>query len=704
MTPAQRKRKITARAIELPKVDIAPDAVNVLEGSTFVVSDVRGDVQEGTVAGFFHDDTRYLSTFLLTVDDHPLDSLTAGNINYFSAAFYLTNPGMPGLKARSISVRRARFVGDGLNEEIWVKNHLDAPIRIRVRLQCAIDFADLFEVKSMDVEKQGALRIKPDEKSARLNFDYINGPFSARAQIRSSSPARVTDDGFLFELSLKPREEWKTQIEILVHQNDDFLEPMHRAFADPEREDELLLKKWRDEVPRLRSAWDLLHHVYRKSIVDLAALRLRADFGSDEYWLPAAGLPWFMALFGRDTIITSYQSLWVGPELVRGALHALAEHQGKEINDFKDEQPGKMPHELRYGELTVLGLKPHSPYYGSCDATPLWLVLLSEYWRFTHDDACCHELRDNAMAALQWIDEFGDADGDGYVEYKTRSTQGLDNQGWKDSGDGITFADGRLAKAPIALAEIQGYVFDAKRRIAELAERVWKDDELAARLRRESEELAKRFERDFWMTGRGGYYALGLDEDKELIDSKTSNMGHLLWSGIVRPNRAAKVVKQLLGKDMFSGWGVRTLSTEDAAFNPIGYHTGTVWPHDNSIIAEGFARYGFRDEANKIILGMLEAARHTYHRLPEAIAGYRREPNAFPVRYPTACSPQAWATAAPFLFLKTLLGIGVSDGELVCDPHIPERFGRTLLHGVHAFGSHYNVTGEGTSGKVGPTG
>ncbi|HJT38125.1 MAG TPA: glycogen debranching N-terminal domain-containing protein [Actinomycetota bacterium] len=702
MTPAKSKRKMAPRAIELPTVDIAPDAVNVLEGSTFVVSDVRGDVQESTVAGFFHDDTRYLSRFVLTVDDRKLDSLSAGNINYFSAAFYLTNPDMPGLKARSISARRARFVGDGLREEIWIKNHLDTPIRIRVRLLCAIDFADLFEVKSMDVEKQGSLRITPDDKRARMSFDYANGSFHARAQIRSSASAEVGDDGFTFELNLDARGEWTTTIEVRVHQNDEYLEPRHHAFADPEKEGELLLSKWRDEVPQLRATWDLLHHVYRKSIFDLAALRLRTDFGGDEYWLPAAGLPWFMAIFGRDTIVTSYQSLWVGPELVRGALHALSELQGKEVNDFKDEQPGRIPHELRFGELTALGLKPHSPYYGTTDATPLWLTLLSEYWRYTHDDACVHELRDNAMAALRWIDEYGDADGDGYIEYKTRSTQGLDNQGWKDSGDGITFADGRLAQAPIALAEIQGYVFDAKRRIAELAERVWKDDDLAARLRRESDELAERFERDFWIDARGGYYALGLDKDKKLIDSKTSNMGHLLWSGIVSRERAARVVKQLLGEDMFSGWGVRTLSMEDAAFNPIGYHTGTVWPHDNSIIAEGFARYGFRDEANTIVVGMLEAARHTEHRLPEAFAGYPRQTNAFPVRYPTACSPQAWATGATFLFLKTLLGIEAADGALTCNPEIPDRFGRIALHGVHAFGSHYDVSGESTKGEVAP--
>ena len=697
------KKRITPRAIELPKVDIAPDSVNVLEGTTFMVSDVRGDVQDSTVAGLFHDDTRYLSRFVLTLEDEKLDSLTADNINYYSAAFYLTNPELPSLKPRSISVERARFVGDGVSEEITVHNHLNKKVKLRLHLACAIDFADLFEVKTMDVHKEGTIRIAPDAKRGLLSFAYSNASFQARAQIRSSAKGTVEEDGFAFDLELGPRDVWTTKIDVLVHQNDQFLEPKHRGFADPEKEGRLLLLKWRDEVPRLRASWDRLHHVYRSSIVDLAALRLRTQFGKEEYWLPAAGLPWFMAIFGRDTIVTSYQSLWVGPELVRGALHALAELQGKEINDFKDEQPGRIPHELRFGELTALGIKPHSPYYGTCDATPLWLVLLSEYWRFTHDDSCVHELKDNALAALRWIDEYGDLDGDGYVEYKTRSTQGLDNQGWKDSGDGITFADGRLAQAPIALCEIQGYVFDAKRRVAELAEIVWEDVELAARLRREAAELAERFERDFWIDARGGYYALGLDKDKALVDSKTSNMGHLLWSGIVSPKRAKIVVKQLLGEDMFSGWGIRTLSNEDTAFNPIGYHTGTVWPHDNSIIAEGFARYGFREEANTIIVAMLEAAGYTGSRLPEAFAGYPRQGGAFPVRYPTACSPQAWATAAPFLFLKTMLGIDVQGGKVVSEAVVPEHLGNIFLHGIHAFGSHYDVNGHGTTGEVGET-
>ena len=695
------KHEMTPRAIELPRIDIAPDSVSVLEGSTFVVSDKRGDVQVSTVAGFFHDDTRYLSKFVLTINDAKLDPLTAKNITYFSAAFYLTNPDLPGLPARSISVRRARTVGDGVREEIWIRNHLPTPVRLRVQLQCAVDFADLFEVKSMDVHKEGTLNIAPDERKGRITFDYVNGSFNARARIGSTQKALVDESGFFFDLKLGPREEWTTLIEVLVHQNDEFLEPKHANAADTERESEMLLEKWRDSVPHLVASWDTLLHVFRQSIVDLAALRLQTRFGDEDFWLPAAGLPWFMAIFGRDTIIASFQSLWVGPELVRGALHALAFLQGTEINDFRDEQPGKMPHELRFGELTALGLKPHSPYYGTCDATPLWLILLSEYWRFTHDDACVHELRDAALAALRWIDEYGDFDGDGYVEYKTHSTQGLDNQGWKDSWDGVTFADGTVAQAPIALAEIQGYVFDAKLRIAELAELVWKDAALAERLRADAAKLQERFERDFWIDARGGYYAIGLDKDKRPIDSKTSNMGHLLWSGIVSEARAATVVEQLLGDDMFSGWGIRTLSMDDHAFNPIGYHTGTVWPHDNSIIAEGFRRYGFRDEANTIVLAMLEAARSVGYRLPEAFAGYPRASSRFPVRYPTACSPQAWATAAPFLFLRTMLGMDARDGRVVVDPVIPQPIDHLTLRGMHAFGSHYEIKASGTSADVG---
>ena len=333
----------------------------------------------------------------------------------------------------------------------------------------------------------------------------------------------------------------------------------------------------------------------------------------------------------------------------------------------------------------------------------MWLILLSEYWRFTGDAETCRQLWPNATRALEWIDRYGDADGDGYVEYATRSEQGLRNQSWKDSMNSMLFADGTMADPPMAVCEVQGYTYDAKMRTAELAEKVWNDPELAARLGDEAAKLFDRFNEDFWADARGGYYVLALDKDKRRVDAMTSDMGHLLWSGIVPEDRARIVARQLFSEPMWSGWGIRTMSSEDAGFNPITYHNGTVWPHDNSLIAAGLARYGMRDEANRIAMAMFEAASFTDYRLPEVFAGYPRGESRFPVRYPTASSPQAWATGAPFLWIRQMLGIHCEDGKLVVDPRIPEEVGAFWYHGLHAFGEHWDVRASGTSGTVEPT-
>jgi glycogen debranching enzyme len=579
-------------------------------------------------------------------------------------------------------------------------------VTIELALAFGADFADLFEVKSKGFVKRGRYKTSHQPGGARLRFEYEHELFRVATVIEATMPARIEDDSMIFDIALPPRGTWRTCVFAKLHENDREKQLVYEDddFAHTEREASKVLLKWQDEVPRFMAAdRHLLKHAFEQSVVDLAALRLYADVGGNEFSLPAAGLPWFMAIFGRDTLITSYQSLWVGPELARGALTALAALQGTETNDFKDENPGKILHEIRFGELTALGEKPHRPYYGSADATPLWLILLSEYWRFTGDDGTCHDLWPNATRALEWIDRYGDLDGDGYVEYKTRSRQGLDNQCWKDSWDSIRFADGTIAAAPIAACEVQGYVYDAKIRIAELAEKVWKDAPLAERLRGEAAALKERFNRDFWIEERGGYYALALDAEKKKVDSLTSNIGHLLWSGIVPEERAWAVVKQLFSAALFSGWGVRTMSMDDRGFNPIGYHTGTVWPHDNSIIAAGLVRYGFRDEANRIAGALFDAAAFTDYRLPEVFAGYPKEDSRFPIRYPTACSPQAWATGAPFLLLRLMLGFDAVDGKIVCDPSVPGMFGRVGLHGIHAFGEHFDVSGEGTKGEVSAT-
>ena len=491
-------------------------------------------------------------------------------------------------------------------------------------------------------------------------------------------------------------------VRVGVRVNDVSFEPAAKSFEARQVPGDGSVTSWLERIPAFDSGSDLLNNVFRQSVVDLAALRISGDLLGEHYVLPAAGLPWFMTLFGRDTLITSLQTLWVGAGLARGALHLLGALQGTRVDDFRDEEPGKIMHEVRNGELTLLGEKPHSPYYGTADAAPLWLILLSDYWRFTGQDRFVLTRWHHVLAALRWIDGYGDRDEDGYVEYQTRSSEGLGNQCWKDSWDGIQFADGRIPYLPIASAEIQGYVYDAKLRVAELARRVVLDEQLATRLEREAADLAQRFNDDFWSDERGGYYVVGLDGDKCPIDSLTSNIGHLLWSGIVPPERARLVAGQLLSDRLFSGWGVRTLSVEDRGYNPIGYHIGTIWPHDNALVALGLARYGFRDEANRIALAQLEAAAYTGFRLPEAFAGFERPINRFPVPYPTACSPQAWATGAPFLFVQAMLGLEARDGELRLSPHVPPEIGRIRLHRVHAFGAEFDIEADRKEGELRP--
>jgi len=392
---------------------------------------------------------------------------------------------------------------------------------------------------------------------------------------------------------------------------------------------------------------------------------------SPQHALPAAGLPWFMTMFGRDSILTSLQSIAFTPELAATTLRTLGERQGARIDDFRDEDPGRILHEMRFGELTAFEERPHSPYYGSADATPLYVVLLDEYERWTGDTKLVRDLEVEARAALNWIDTYADLQGNGYISYQRRNEEtGLENQCWKDSWDSISFRDGRLPGFPRATCELQGYAYDAKMRGARLARRVWRDEAFADKLEKEAADLKRRFNRDFWVVD-GEYFAVAIDADGRQVDSLTSNIGHLLWSGIVDKSKARRVVEHLMGDRLFSGWGVRTLAEGEGRFNPIGYHVGTVWPFDNSFIAWGLRRYGFKEEAARIAEGILDAAAYFDGRLPEAFGGYPRSDTKYPVQYPTACSPQAWSTGAPLLLLRTMLGLEPVDGQLVVDPALP---------------------------------
>jgi glycogen debranching enzyme len=453
-------------------------------------------------------------------------------------------------------------------------------------------------------------------------------------------------------------------------------EPDEVLFPPPPRVDEDSVSAsyhaWSRGFAEIRTDNELFNLAIARSAGDLRLL-INDGPGPDERYV-AAGIPWFSTLFGRDSLIASFQALAVRPQLAVETLEVLAARQATEEDPERDAEPGKILHELRTGEMARTGETPHRPYYGTVDATPLWLILLGATWDWTGDRALVDRLWPTALRALEWIDRWGDRDGDGFVEYQRRGARGLLNQGWKDSADCIRDRHGRLAVTPVALAEVQGYVYDAKRRMAALA-RVRGDVDLATRLEAEAEALRVRFEEAFWIEDQG-YYAMAIDGEKRRADAIGSNAGHCLWSGIVAPDRAARVVERLMASDMFTGWGIRTYASGQAGYNPIGYHTGTVWPHDVSLIAAGFKRYGHHAEANRLVGRIFEASQHfADFRLPELFCGFDRDVSPVPVPYPVACSPQAWAAGSMFLFLETMLGLrpNAAGAELeLARPELPD--------------------------------
>jgi glycogen debranching enzyme len=597
-----------------------------------------------------------------------------------------------------VSLARRRFIGDGMQEHIVCANHSDRPVEFELGLDLGSDFADIFAVKAFDSALGDPQRatlpaLVPAFYDENENEFVFASPddYTGRTQVLLSLRGEVDDSAVRYRVSLAPRERWQLRVDVIAAQEGDSMVPRvaERHFGDELARVRESLAAWQLRVPQLRSTWDDLDHTFSRSVSDLASLRMRG-MGHHGH-LPAAGMPWFMAVFGRDTIITCLQTLLFGPELAQSALHTLAELQSQVDDPTIDAEPGKIVHEVRNG----LGARAWFPaYYGTLDATPLYLVLLSEVWRWTDDAALVQSLKGPALRAIEWIDHYGDLDGDGFVEYLKRSAKGLDNQSWRDSGISQRFADGALARPPIAPAEVQGYVYDAKLRVAELAREVWRDRELAERLERDAAELARRFDEAFWIDGRAGYFALGLDGGKQKIDALCSTMGHLLWSGIVAPERVDAVVDQLMGEELWSGWGVRTMSPADSGFNPLEYHNGTVWPHDNSLIAWGLARYERWPEAHRIIRRMMNAAAYFDYQLPEVFAGFSRAETPFPVPYPTSCRPQAWAAGTPVILLQLLLGLRpdrLRHRLVSTATEIPSWAGSLKLSGLRAFGTSWEV-------------
>jgi glycogen debranching enzyme len=681
--------------------------VKILDGNTFVVSDERGDIEASLddPTGLFSYDTRFLSRWVLTIDGQRLNALSVDDLQYFETRFFLV-PGTGTVYIDAhLSVIRQRAVGHGFLETLTILNHAAEPADLVVRLDAAADFADLFEVKDA-LKKKGTYTAEVE--GSELHLGYQRDTFNRGTTITSSEPAEVDEAGLTFEITVPAHGSWSTDLQVVTallgwgerHSHTKYgRETHHRAKPNMEVD----LERWIEQAPRLRCDSEVLMATYRRSLVDLAALRFSPPVAGGRS-LPAAGLPWFMTMFGRDSIFTSLQALPFTSELAATTLQTLGNWQGSRLDDFRDEDPGRILHELRYGEMTAFEERPHSPYYGAADATPLYVVLLDEYERWTGDRRLVRELEHNARAALAWIDDWADLQGNGYVWYQRRNEEtGLENQCWKDSWDSISYRDGRLPSFPRATCELQGYAYDAKVRGARLARLVWKDTALAERLEREAADLKRRFNRDFWVAD-GEYFALALDADGSRVDALSSNIGHLLWSGIVDKVKAKALARHLVGPRLFSGWGVRTLAEGEGRYNPIGYHVGTVWPFDNSFIAWGLRRYGFETEAVRVAAGILDAARYFNGRLPEAFGGYERSLTKYPVEYPTACSPQAWSTGAPMLFLRTMLGLEPEGEHLIVDPALPTDIGQIELLDIPGRWGRIDAFGRGLIDVSAPTG
>jgi len=652
---------------------MAATMVRILDGNTFVVSDERGDIEPSTTepTGLFSYDTRFLSSWVLSIDGLRLNALSTYDLQYFEARFFLVPATGTLYIDPKVSVIRERAVGDGFHEELTILSHSDRAADIVVRIDAGCDFADLFEIKDA-LPKLGTYDTRVAD--GRLVFSYERETFRRETTISSSAPAVIDERGLVFNVRLEAHGSWTTDISVVTSHVGLGMGATGTKYGRGKRlarpNMEQSLEQWVADAPRLECGWEPLRATYRRSLIDLAALRFSPPIAGGRS-LPAAGLPWFMTMFGRDSIFTSIQALPFASELAATTLRVLGDWQGTRLDDFRDEDPGRILHEMRYGEMAAFEERPHTPYYGSVDATPLYVILLDEYERWTGDRALVRELEREARAAIAWIDDYADLMGNGYISYKRRNEQaGLENQSWKDSANSISYSDGRLPGFPRATCELQGYAYDAKVRAARLARLVWKDPAYADRLEAEAADLKRRFNRDFWHTD-GGYFVLALDADGSQVDALASNIGLLLWSGIVDVSKAKSIVDHLMGPRLWSGWGVRTLAEGEGRYNPVGYHLGTVWPFDNSFIAWGLRRYGFKAEAARIAAGILDAAELFDGRLPEAFAGYERSQTRYPVRYPTACSPQAWSTGAPLLLLRTMLGLEPIGEHLVVDPAMP---------------------------------
>lgn len=658
-----------------PAVHAAP-TVTLVEGATFCISRVSGDIEPKSPHGLFFRDTRIISDWRVRVDGVPVQHLTVMSRDPYSTSFLARVP--PTGAQTELLLERRRYVGEGMREDIRLRNLGAGPVSVTLSLTVGADFADLFDVKENRPHPRG--EVSSGVEGACVTFAYRSG--RARRGVRvEAEGASARPGGLEFSVSLPPRGDWHTCV--LVRPSIDgkeitatFPPGTQVGESPPARR----MRAWRETTPSIAEIEDPgLHRTLRRSLEDLGALRI-FDPEHPENVAVAAGAPWFMALFGRDSLLSSYMALPLDPSLALGTLRTLARAQGTKVEPDTEEQPGRILHETRFGLDFPLARGGGSVYYGTADATPLFVMMLGELSRWGIAPEAVQALLPNADRALGWIEKYGDRDGDGFVEYQRMTDAGLLHQGWKDSFDGVNFADGRLAEPPIALCEVQGYVYAAYVVRSHFAHQAG-DLDAADHWARRAAELKQAFNERFWLADRG-WYAIALDRDKRPVDALASNMGHCLWTGIVDEDKAAKVAERLLSPEMFSGWGVRTLASSMGAYNPMSYHNGSVWPHDNALVATGLMRYGFVEDAQRVATGILDAAEAFGGRLPELFCGFDRGDYDEPLPYPTSCSPQAWAAAAPVQLVRALLRLDpwMPHRQVWIAPAWPRRYGRLHAH------------------------
>ena len=663
------------------EINVGPPQLVINQGNTFLVTAYDGQIPWPSDKGLYFLDTRLISSWNIFANGVPFELLNSGAITHYAARVYLSNSVIVteqgDIPEHTLSLVLSRSLDGGVHEDIDIINQGMKAIRFNLEIAARSDFADIFEVKSKHIVRRGNIKTEWSADTAQLRTTYRNKNFGREVNIRimnNDAQAVYANGRLSFEIDLAPGASWHSCILYELGDGSVRFEAPKECIKDCGRSPVgIKAADWKRRVLKIRTTNEEFYRLFDQAVDDMVALRLPFEGTDHLQFVPTAGVPWFVALFGRDSLIVSLQTALVYPGFARGALQILGSLQAKERDDYRDAEPGKIMHELRRGELAHFKLIPHTPYYGTADATILYLIVLHSAWLSTGDASLIENHLTRAENCLEWIDKYGDRDGDGFQEYETRSPVGYENQGWKDSGDAVVNEDGSQVKGPKALCELQGYVYDAWLRMAEIYEFLGKADKANA-LRSKANVLIHKFNDVFW-NEETGFYAYALDGDKKKVMSVASNVGLCLWSGIVPPERAERVVRRLLASDMCSGWGIRTLSADNPAYNPYSYQNGSVWPHDNGFIALGFRRYGFSTETGRIVREVSGAGSYfSQHQMPELYSGIECTETNFPVQYLGANVPQAWAAGSAFVFLQAILGLQADAPrrKLYVDPALPD--------------------------------